>query len=132
MLKLDDSDAFIIKIKLCSNIEECINLAGYFLEQMNLQANREYLIESVISNCHSYNNISYILKIVAEIGNKEPILKDFCSAKAKKICSTNKMNPKYQRLLCEMVRFGLIDEGILIDYCERMVKIESNQTTKEV
>ncbi len=41
MLKLSDNEAFLNQIKLCSNVRECINLSGYFLEQMNLQRNRE-------------------------------------------------------------------------------------------
>lgn len=56
------------RVKLCSNIKECVELAGYFLEQMNLQHNREELIEIIINDCYHYNNISYILKIVMEIG----------------------------------------------------------------
>jgi hypothetical protein len=42
------------------------------------------------------------------------------------------MNPKYQKLLCEMCRFALMDENILLDYCERVVRLESSQATREV
>lgn len=115
---------------MSSKLEECTDLAGYFLEQMNLQTNREYLIETIINQCFNYNNISYILKIVAEIGYREPSIKDYCSVKAKKICSANRMNPKYQKLLCEMTRFSLIDEKILLDYCEHILSIENNQVTR--
>ena len=31
---------------------------------MNLQSNRDYLIETIINDCYSYNNLSYVLKIV--------------------------------------------------------------------
>lgn len=86
MLKLQESEAFINQIKLCSNVEECLNLGGYFLEQMNLQKNREYLIETIINECFHYNNISYILKIVFEVSQLEGSLREYCQAKAKKIC----------------------------------------------
>ena len=42
------------------------------------------------------------------------------------------MNPKYQKLLCEMTRFNLIEEGILLEYCEKILKNENHQTTREV
>ena len=42
------------------------------------------------------------------------------------------MNTKYQRLLCEMARFRLIDEGILLAYCDKILKNENSQVTKEV
>ena len=42
------------------------------------------------------------------------------------------MNPKYQKLLCEMCRFQLLDENILLDYCDKILKLENNQVTKEV
>lgn len=42
------------------------------------------------------------------------------------------MNPKYQKLLCEMCRFGLMGENILLDYCEKILKIENSQATKEI
>jgi len=100
MLKLEDNDAFIVKIKLCSKLEECVDLAGYFLEQMNLQSNREYLIENIINQCANYNNLSYILKILFEIGSRETSIKDYCNTKARKICSANRINPKYHKLLC--------------------------------
>ncbi len=53
---------------------------------MNLQNNREYLVEAIINDCYSYNNISYVLKILAQISQFEPSLTDYCSVKAKKIC----------------------------------------------
>lgn len=42
------------------------------------------------------------------------------------------MNPKYQKLLCEMSRFGLMDEHILLEYCEKALRVESSQSTREV
>lgn len=46
--------------------------------------------------------------------------------------AANRVNPKFQRLLCEMARFGLMDEGVLLDYCERILRNENSQTTKEI
>ena len=42
------------------------------------------------------------------------------------------MNQKYQKLLCEMARFKLIDEHILLDYCEHILRNENAQNTKEI
>jgi hypothetical protein len=33
------------------------------------------------------------------------------------------MNLKYQKLLCEMSRFKLMDENILLDYAEKILKL---------
>jgi hypothetical protein len=42
------------------------------------------------------------------------------------------MNAKYQKLLCEMCRFALVDENILLDYCDRILRLENSQVTKEI
>ena len=106
---------------------------------MNTQSNREELIEIVINDCYNYNNISYVLKIIQEISEFEHSLRDYCCAKGKKICGNpqcdagqSRMNPKYQKLLCEMCRFSLMDENILLDYCDKILKLENNQVTKEI
>lgn len=42
---------------------------------MNIQQNREELVETVINECYDFNNISYILKVVSEIAHFESSLK---------------------------------------------------------
>lgn len=56
---------------------------------MNLQRNREYLIETIINDCYHYNNLSYILKIVHDIAGVEPSIREYCQAKSQKICGTS-------------------------------------------
>ncbi len=41
-----------------------------------------------------------------------------------------KMNQKYQKLLCEMSKFNLIDESIILEYCEKIIKNESSQNIR--
>jgi hypothetical protein len=40
------------------------------------------------------------------------------------------MNQKYQKLLCEMSKFNLIDESIILEYCEKIIKNENSQNIR--
>jgi hypothetical protein len=65
----------VTRVKLCCKVEECLDLAGYFLEQLNTQHNREQLVEILINDCYNYNNIAYILKVALEVAQQEPSLR---------------------------------------------------------
>ena len=69
MLKWSEASDFMIRVSLCWQLEDCSNLAGYFLEQMNTQTNREQLVETVINECSSKNNLPFVLKILQHIAN---------------------------------------------------------------
>lgn len=67
----------------------------------------------------------------------EPSIGEYCAGKARKMCGMfwiylggYRMNGKYQRLICEMARYRLIDEGILLGYCERILRNENSQVTR--